>query len=136
MRIAGELLRDVDEVDVIGVAPASQVHEPDAITVMAEGQARLDRNHGGFVLTRGEGWGSESETLFKLAEAAGGNGRAGAVVLANGGQIAAHEVSRFLEAGWPVVPLRGTGRAADELAVAWERSSRRSLVPMSRRTPR
>ena len=85
----------------------------------ADDRTSLDVNHDGFVLTAGEEWGAETEALFGLAQQLAGSGRAGVVVLANGGDVARQEASRFLEAGWPVMTLSGTRRAADDLARAW-----------------
>lgn len=119
MRLAGECFRDRGAVALIGVAPRKKVTvEPDPREV-GDARTSLDVNHDGFVLTAGEEWGAETEALFGLAQHLAGSGRAGLVVLANGGDVARQEASRFLEAGWPVMTLLGTERAADDLAHAW-----------------
>jgi predicted Rossmann-fold nucleotide-binding protein len=118
MRLAGEILGKRD-IQLIGVAPEACVSNwGPGIGRPAEGleETALDPNHQLFVLTNGESWGSETETLFALAEAITGDATTGTVVVANGGAVARHEAKRFLLAGWAVMPMVGTGRAADDLA--------------------
>lgn len=118
MRLAGECFHDRGAVALIGVAPRKMVTFDPSPREAGDERTSLDINHDGFVLTAGEEWGAETETLFGLAQRLAGSERAGVVVLANGGDVARQEASRFLEAGWPVMTLSGTRRAADELARA------------------
>ena len=106
MRIAGERLREFST--LIGVAPASQT-EPD-------GQVHLDPNHHAVWRTKGADWGSETDSLFELADGASAGLQSGVVIVANGGDVTWTEAMRFLRAGWPVMTLRGSGRTADRLA--------------------
>jgi hypothetical protein len=134
MKLVGECFADRGARQLVGVAPRSKI-----VAVPAEGadiprdEAVLDANHRHFVLTSGAEWGAETDALFELAECIAGDRRAGAVILANGGAVARHEVKRFLEAGWPVVTLAGTGRAADELADARRFQARRAILRRRRR---
>ena len=121
MRIAGHCFANRGAVTLVGVAPEARVVNPAEASVSSPSdRAVLERNHSHFVLTPGEEWGSETDILFGLAERIAQDRRSGAVILANGGSVAQQEVRVFIEAGWPVVSLAGTGRAADELARAWD----------------
>lgn len=57
--------------------------------------------------------------LMKNLRAFGGFSAVG-VVAWNGGPITADEVMRSAKAGWPTVVIKGSGRAADEIAQALE----------------
>jgi SLOG in TRPM, prokaryote len=117
MKLAGESFADRGALALVGVAPRSRVIAAN-VNPIPENTAVLDANHSSFVLTSGPEWGSETETLFELAEEIAGDRRSGVVVLADGGDVSRQEVRRFLEAGWPVITLDGSGRAADSLAAA------------------
>jgi hypothetical protein len=119
MKIAGECFADRGARMLVGVAPRAKVIvSPRPQSEVPDDEAVLDSNHQSFVLTPGSEWGSETDTLFELAEHIAGDQRAGVVILANGGSVARHEAKRFLEAGWPVVTLAGSRRAADALVHA------------------
>jgi predicted Rossmann-fold nucleotide-binding protein len=129
MELAGAVLKDRAGVITVGVAPRALVRlpkeEPKALTEATP----LDPNHDYFVLSPGQTWGSETETLFALAEQVTGGTQTGVVVLANGGTTARHEALRFVKAGWPIVCLSGSGREADVLAaIVRRRGQRRRLV--------
>ncbi len=85
------------------------------------GLARLDPNHSHFALTPTGEWGSETETMFRLAAALAGQ-KAGlrpvAALLFNGGNIARQEALSCVRRGWPLIALQGTGRLADQIAQA------------------
>lgn len=58
---------------LIGIAPKSFVTFPQQNTEIVQGDsAPLEPNHSHFVLTEGAEWGSETATLFKLADALAG----------------------------------------------------------------
>jgi hypothetical protein len=126
MKLVGECFVNRGPITLVGVAPRAKIAAlaPSADITIPTDQAVLDPHHNQFVLTAGQEWGSETETLLELAEDLAGNSRRGAVLLANGGNAARQEVQRFLEAGWPVIVLEDTGRAADELSYAWNHQSR------------
>ena len=73
-------------------------------------------HHKFILLTDGETWGSETPVLVGLAEAIRGGEKRGVVLLGNGGEISRTETLAFLDRGWPVVALAGSGREADRLA--------------------
>ncbi len=126
MKLVGELTRE-RSVTLVGVAPRSQVRHADEV-LAEEWRARLNPDHHRFLLTRGDDWGSESDVLFALAERVTGGRSTGVVLLANGGGVATYECRRFLDAGWPVITLAGTGRAADDLARHLDRPSRLARI--------
>jgi SLOG in TRPM, prokaryote/SMODS and SLOG-associating 2TM effector domain 1 len=112
MKLVGEVLADSD-VPLIGVAPAGLVAGPGRED--SPDSVALDPNHDAVVLTAGRTWGSETPILVGLAKAIRGD-RPGVVILANGGEVARYEAKAFLDDGWPVITLAGTGRQADILA--------------------
>lgn len=117
MRIAGEALSDAASA-LIGVVPAEMVGDPP--------KAVLDKNHTAAVLTSGVRWGSETETLFDLAERISGGTAPGIVVLANGGGVSLEEARRFLRGGWPILTVPKSGGAADRLIDAVEEAKTES----------
>lgn len=110
MNLVGETLADMTPA-LVGVSPA-------ATTGHEARDARLEPHHHAVVETRAGDWGSETETLFEIAEAVTGGTAPGLVLLANGGSVSRQEADRFLRGGWPVAVLPGTGRTADTLATA------------------
>ena len=78
-------------------------------------RAPLEPHHTHFVLTDGDHWGAETETMFALA-AALSEGVPSVAVLANGGLIAQGETLRNVRQGREVIVIAGSGRFADELA--------------------
>ena len=96
-------------------------------------RAPLDSNHTGVLLVPGDTWGDESPWI-DLTVAALSAGQPSATLLVNGGRIAHEDARRSLEASRPLLVVRGSGRAADELARGTENSTlpgpsgRRSLI--------
>jgi hypothetical protein len=82
-----------------------------------EGQAYLAPGHTHLVAVPGERWGAESPWIPLIADALAGSA-VSVTVLVNGGEIARDDARRAMAAGRPVLTVRGTGRAADELAAA------------------
>lgn len=77
----------------------------------------LDKHHSAFVLVEANEWGDEVEMLAATAhELAGKNGSL--EVLINGGEVARRDVTTYLKHGGQVIVVEGTGRFADELALA------------------
>lgn len=126
MKTLGELAAGRHNIDLLGVAPAALVlHQRNPGSDSGRsGESTtypLDENHHLFVLSPGRTWGSETEVLVAVSEAVRDQRAGGVVLLANGGAIAQHEAERFMASGWPIIALRGTGRAADSLAEAVRR---------------
>lgn len=117
---------------LIGVAPDAVVWMPGRERTDAH-MADLDAFHTHFVLTDGDDFGAESETLINLAYALCGQGtRPRLCIVVNGGQIVKREVHRMTTQAprFPVLVLEGTGRFADELAEAFR--TRQSDDPLIR----
>lgn len=103
---------------LLGVAPAGKVIYPGGPTEKCvEDGAPLDPNHSHFILVESNEWGGETETMYQLAEELSKEIPV-LTVLVNGGQIAKHEVLKSVRHGWPIVVIEGTGRLADEIAIA------------------
>ena len=114
MEAAGKARRaSGDHFVLIGVAPT--------VEVPPRGDTPLDPNHSHIVTVtdptarKGDGWGTETETMFwlfaRLAE-----GRPSVGVLVNGGGIALKEVAATVAADRPLIVVDGSGRAADAVA--------------------
>lgn len=103
---------------LIGVAPAGRVTFPGDTAKGQDGpRAELDPNHSHFVLVHGNEWGDETHMLFHLASTLAGDGPV-LVVLVNGGALTKEEALRAVRRHWPITVIQGSGRLADEIAVA------------------
>ena len=100
---------------LIGVCPAALVTWPGSPT--GKDRVPLEPHHTHFVLTDGDYWGAETETMFALA-AALSNGIPFVAVLANGGPVARDEMLHNVRQGREIIVIRGSGRLADEIAAA------------------
>jgi hypothetical protein len=72
----------------------------------------LDPNYTHFILLEAENFGSESHMMVDML---GVFGRSGVSIIFNGGQIAREEAMRQLHKRNPVITVKGSGRAADEI---------------------
>lgn len=104
---------------LIGVCPAAKVSWPGNPNPAAE--AELEPNHSHFVLTEGKEFGTESETIYAMAEALSKQMPSAALVV-NGGPITYDEALKNVEQGRELIVFKGSGRAADVIAVALEKS--------------
>jgi len=102
---------------LIGVCPATRVAWPGNPNPNAE--AQLEPNHSHFVLTDGQEFGTESETIYAIAEALSQQMPSVALVV-NGGPIVYDETLKNARQGRVVIVFKGSGRAADVIAAAWE----------------
>jgi hypothetical protein len=117
MAMIGQAVADRDyRLPLIGVAPYHNVKYPGKDVADAE-WAELDPNHTLFVATDTHAFGSETDTLFHLAETLGQDIPV-AVVLAGGGVegVAKQEVLHSVRHGWPVIVIDGSGGIADRIA--------------------
>jgi hypothetical protein len=104
---------------LVGVAPHARVNYPGHTT---DSDTHLDSGHSHFILTDGEDFGAESDTIAMLSTAISRDQRLRALGLViNGGSISQQEV-RARSSGdtmrFPLLVLEGSGRLADDLARA------------------
>lgn len=132
---------------LVGVAPADKVTYPGG---PAEG-VQLEPNHTHFVLVNGDGWGSATAAMFKLAaELSGKPAGAGGpererrkqesskaavkvpalAVLAGGGTDAKEGVLRSVRQNIPLIVIEGSGGLADEIAAAWRKKDEMTDDPV------
>ena len=108
---------------LIGVVPAAQVTYPGGpADGSIEDGATLDSNHSHFVLVKGGGWGTETETMYKLAKALADRIPV-FTILADGGENCKREALQSVRNGWPIIVIEGSGGEADRLARLWRRKS-------------
>lgn len=98
---------------LIGVCPATLVTWPGG--PVGDDLVPLEPNHTHFVLTDGDSWGAETDTMFALAAHLSADAPSLAI-LANGGAVARDEVVRNVREGREIVVIAGSGRLADEVA--------------------
>jgi len=116
MRMMGEGRAAVGgNAPLIGVCPEALVSWPGGPT--GKDRVPLEPHHTHFVLTDGDHWGAETETMFALA-AALSNGMPSVAVLANGGPVARDEMLHNVRQGREIIVIAGSGRLADEIAAA------------------
>jgi predicted Rossmann-fold nucleotide-binding protein len=97
---------------LLGVAPAALV---DTGAGGTSDRARLDPNHSHALLTSGDSWGDELETMMAVAAAAA-HGKGVVMVVAGGGPWTRAEVLQAVRRRWPIILLEGTGGVADQVA--------------------
>jgi hypothetical protein len=116
---------DAGVMQLAGVARAEQGNRFPLVGVVGDSLVRLgvdsdgsrialEPNHSGVVTVPGARWGDETRWLFDLAEFVAA-GRPIRTVLVNGGAITRVELAESIRRGIPVIVIRGTGRAADDL---------------------
>jgi hypothetical protein len=69
------------------------------------------------VLVESDEWGGETQTMYELAEELGKEMPV-LTILVNGGAVAKYEVLQSVYHGWAIIVIEGTGRLADEIAIA------------------
>ena len=100
---------------LVGVAAERTVCLPGAAG--DANNASLEPHHTHFVLVPGDQWGDEAPWITATASHLAGP--AGSLtVLVNGGDIAYRDATLSVEAGRPLLVIRGSGRAADQIATA------------------
>jgi len=98
---------------LIGVCPAALVSWPGGPA--DDHLTPLEPHHTHFVLTPGQRWGAETETMFALAAALSASAPSLAI-LVNGGSIARQEVLYNVRQKREIIVLQGSGRLADLIA--------------------
>lgn len=97
---------------LVGVAPA--------VEIPPRGTTAIEPHHSHVVAvddpsaTPGNGWGTETDTMYWLFEQLAA-GRPSVTVVANGGGVTLKEVEANVRAGRPMVLVAGSGRAADAI---------------------
>jgi SLOG in TRPM, prokaryote len=119
MRLMGQARAELDETFVlVGVCPEAMVTLPGKERADTEKESVvLEPHHTHFVLTSGDRWGAESETLAKVATAIAGE-QPSVTVLINGGEITWQDAAWNVKEGRSLIVVEGTGRTADVLAAA------------------
>lgn len=105
---------------LIGVVIRSKVDLTGGASSTTE-NVPLEPNHTHFIFVPGSDWGDESPWLDRVVKELA-NVSPSVTVLINGGEIARKDVEQSLSTGRPVVVISGTGRLADELAIAPKKS--------------
>lgn len=105
MAIAGQTLSPVAK--LVGVSPGRAIKSSPSVMIQPD--------HDLSVLTGGETWGSETDYMVRLAKAMTQGARCGVVVLVNGGAVAFEEARYFVDAGWPILAVAGSGGTADDI---------------------
>ncbi|MBD0336215.1 MAG: hypothetical protein ICV62_12055 [Cyanobacteria bacterium Co-bin13] len=118
MRLMGSTrTKTQSQFPLLGVVVKDKTFLPTA-TPNTEDAAPLEPNHTHFALVPGQDWGDESPWIAQMADAIAG-GLPSATLLINGGAIALkQDVPNSLSSQRPVLVIAGSGRAADQLAVA------------------
>lgn len=101
---------------LVGVAAEGTVCLPGAVSD-ANNAANLEPHHTHFVIVPGDRWGDEASWITATASDLAGAAPS-LTVLVNGGDIAYRDATLSVEAGRPLLVIRGSGRAADEIATA------------------
>jgi SLOG in TRPM, prokaryote len=116
MAIVGEeVARMLERPVLLGVAPRGKAKYPGGPDLSAVPDAAdLEPNHGQFVLSPTDDWGSEIDVMFDMAESLAAHCPVTAVT-AGGGEHTKAEVMRASRNGWPVVVLEGSGGFSEKL---------------------
>jgi len=114
MAIAGQTLSSVAR--LVGVSPGGALEDNPSVTIQSD--------HHLSVLTAGKTWGSETDYMVRLAVAITQGARCGVVLLVNGGPVACEETNYFIDAGWPILSIAGSGGAADDLIAYFAKERR------------
>jgi hypothetical protein len=101
---------------LVGVAAEGTVRVPGRPTPRDDA-ADLEPHHTHFILVPGSEWGAEASWIALTASCLAGPAPS-VTVLVNGGDIAYEDAEFSLRAGRAILAIRGSGRAADEIAAA------------------
>lgn len=113
------LASGMQDFPLIGVSPVAIVRWPGHDSVRA--QVDLEPNHSHFVLIPGDHFGPEDKFICDLATELGKHMPSAALIV-NGGSITLDDALLNTLEGRPMIVIKGSGRAADEIANAMEGS--------------
>lgn len=102
---------------LVGVAAQGTAVESDVAQPNTTHVAALEPHHTHVILVPGQSWGEESPWLAHVATAIARD-QPSVTLAVNGGKITYDDIDQSLAANRPVFVIAGTGRAADEIAVA------------------
>jgi hypothetical protein len=106
---------------LMGVAPAGKVTYPNGpVKDDTEDSEPLDHNHSHFILTDGQEWGDETETIYQLA-AGLVQDKPVVTILVGGNDLAKKQVLQSVRHNWPVIIIKGTGNLAHEIETLWQK---------------
>jgi hypothetical protein len=115
MQLAGQVRAEQgDRFPLVGVVGDHLVSGAAAAPAIGAALVSPEPHHSGIVLVPGSQWGDETPWLFDVAELIAGD-RPIRTVLVNGGAVTRAEFAESVRRGIPVIVIRGTGRAADDL---------------------
>jgi hypothetical protein len=118
---------------LIGVAAAGTVRLP-GFEQPRPDAADVEPHHSHLVLVPGARWGDETPWLSAATQAIS-SAQPSVTLVVNGGTITVNDAVTSLRAQRPVVVLKGSGRAADEIAMADQRASRSQRAKMIAQSP-
>ncbi|NIR53054.1 hypothetical protein GWO43_30890 [candidate division KSB1 bacterium] len=135
MQLMGRARRETNgSFSLIGVAAQGTIELPQASSTDVE-KARLEPNHSHFIVVPGDNWGDESVWISRTADLLS-KGMPSCSVLINGGENARKDVTNSTKVGRPVLVISGTGRLADEMASASEKSLLIKITTITRDSKR
>jgi hypothetical protein len=127
MSLMGQARRNMGcRFPLVGVAAQGTVWLPEQDPPSFQDWAFLEPLHTHFVLVPGKLWGDESPWIAKVADLL--MPEKSVTLLVNGGKISWQDVTNSVRVQRPVLVLAGSGRTADELALAirGDRSNQRA----------
>lgn len=127
MELMGHAVADLGQQSpLLGIAPAALVDVDQGSTT---DRAPLDPHHSHFLLTSGESWGDEVNTMMDVA-AAVANGKGVTMVVAGGGPQTFTEVLHAVRRRWPLLLVEGTGGITDQLVSLLQTSPSQTADPV------
>jgi hypothetical protein len=100
-------------VDHIGIVPARADAGEGVLS-----EKYLEPHHTHYILVDSDRWGGETALMYRLAAYLSSGGLSSIALLANGGRIAQDEVEENVHQGREIIVIAGSGRLADDIAVA------------------
>lgn len=139
MAMVGQLRwRQKQQFPLVGIAPENLVTWPGAPhesqPLLPEGKrVSLEPHHSHFLLVPGSEFGDESPWIVRAALFIAGERNKTVTILANGGEVSEKDIKLALDAGEPVIILKGTGRLADTIAAQPQKDRLIKVIPADNR---